>query len=102
VIDSDELGVDRAPIVSEFCCSNAVIKLWSSGSSSAGHAPLWKYWGVSVTNTIGPTMGIEALKYISYPAQVCFWLPFLSQLHLLVSELLGYCVYSLVLCCVNQ
>jgi hypothetical protein len=48
-----------------------VIKLWSNGSSSTGHAPLWKYWGVSVTNTIGPTMGIEALKYISYPAQVC-------------------------------
>jgi hypothetical protein len=48
----------------------AVIKLWSGGSSPAGRAPLSKYWGVSITNTIGPTMGIEALKYISYPAQV--------------------------------
>jgi hypothetical protein len=57
----------------------AVIKLWSGGSSSTGHAPLWKYSGVSVTNTIGPTMGIEALKYISYPAQVCSIFPFLSQ-----------------------
>ncbi|AQK82433.1 UDP-galactose/UDP-glucose transporter 3 [Zea mays] len=47
-----------------------MIKLWSGGSSSDGRAPLSKYWGVSVTNTIGPTMGIEALKYISYPAQV--------------------------------
>ncbi|NP_001353875.1 uncharacterized protein LOC100216918 [Zea mays] len=49
-----------------------MIKLWSSGSgsSSDGRAPLSKYWGVSVTNTIGPTMGIEALKYINYPAQV--------------------------------
>jgi hypothetical protein len=51
-----------------------VIKLWSGGSSSNGSAPIWKYWGVSVTNTIGPTMGIEALKYISYPAQVWFHL----------------------------
>ncbi|AQK82430.1 UDP-galactose/UDP-glucose transporter 3 [Zea mays] len=52
--------------------ASSVIKLWSSGSgsSSDGRAPLSKYWGVSVTNTIGPTMGIEALKYINYPAQV--------------------------------
>jgi hypothetical protein len=38
-------------------------------------------------------MGIEALKYISYPAQVWFRLPFLAQLPLLISELpmmLGY------------
>ncbi|CAL5048464.1 unnamed protein product [Urochloa decumbens] len=53
-----------------FVWSFIMIKLWSGGSSPAGRAPLWKYWGVSVTNTIGPTMGIEALKYISYPAQV--------------------------------
>ncbi|XP_066376311.1 UDP-galactose/UDP-glucose transporter 3-like [Miscanthus floridulus] len=53
-----------------FVWSFIMIKLWSGGSSSDGRAPLWKYWGVSVTNTIGPTMGIEALKYISYPAQV--------------------------------
>uniref|UniRef100_J3MFF9 Sugar phosphate transporter domain-containing protein n=1 Tax=Oryza brachyantha TaxID=4533 RepID=J3MFF9_ORYBR len=53
-----------------FVWSFIMIKLWSSGGSSAGRAPLRKYWGVSITNTIGPTMGIEALKYISYPAQV--------------------------------
>ncbi|CAN6216446.1 unnamed protein product [Urochloa humidicola] len=53
-----------------FVWSFIMIMLWSGGSSSAGRAPLWKYWGVSITNTIGPTMGIEALKYISYPAQV--------------------------------
>ncbi|KAL5661174.1 hypothetical protein ACJX0J_028299, partial [Zea mays] len=55
-----------------FVWSFLMIKLWSSGSgsSSDGRAPLSKYWGVSVTNTIGPTMGIEALKYINYPAQV--------------------------------
>jgi hypothetical protein len=87
------LGVDCPQLVTELFCSNAVIKLWSGGSSSAGRAPLCKYWGVSVTNTIGPTMGIEALKYISYPAQVWFRLPFLAQLPLLISELpmmLGY------------
>ncbi|KAJ7516000.1 hypothetical protein O6H91_22G038500 [Diphasiastrum complanatum] len=33
-------------------------------------APLWSYWSASVTNSIGPACGIEALKYISYPAQV--------------------------------
>ena len=88
VIDSAELGVDRARNISEFVVrTNAVIKLWSGGSSSAGRAPLWKYWGVSVTNTIGPTMGIEALKYISYPAQVWLWLPFPSQLPSLLCEL---------------
>ncbi|XP_051199864.1 UDP-galactose/UDP-glucose transporter 3 [Lolium perenne] len=53
-----------------FVWSFIMIKLWSGGSSPAGRAPLSKYWGVSITNTIGPTMGIEALKYISYPAQV--------------------------------
>nr|ACF82596.1 unknown [Zea mays] len=59
-----------------------MIKLWSSGSgsSSDGRAPLSKYWGVSVTNTIGPTMGIEALKYINYPAQVWFRLLLPSHL----------------------
>lgn len=50
-----------------------VLKLWSRGSSS-GVAPWWSYWSASITNTIGPAMGIEALKYISYPAQA---LPYL-------------------------
>lgn len=47
-----------------------VIKIWSSGNS--GGAPWWSYWSAGITNTIGPAMGIEALKYISYPAQACF------------------------------
>ncbi|KAJ3691928.1 hypothetical protein LUZ60_012278 [Juncus effusus] len=51
-----------------FVWSFIMIKLWSK--QSIGSAPIWKYCGVSITNTIGPTMGIEALKYISYPAQV--------------------------------
>ncbi|RYR25349.1 hypothetical protein Ahy_B02g059045 isoform L [Arachis hypogaea] len=42
--------------------NNTVIKIWSSGSS--GGAPWWSYWGCGITNTIGPAMGIEALKYI--------------------------------------
>ncbi|KAF8687651.1 hypothetical protein HU200_042568 [Digitaria exilis] len=62
--------ISERPLRPSLPSSWLVIKLWSGGSSSAGHAPLWKYWGVSITNTIGPTMGIEALKYISYPAQV--------------------------------
>ncbi|XP_058096570.1 UDP-galactose/UDP-glucose transporter 3 isoform X2 [Magnolia sinica] len=51
-----------------FIWSLIMIKLWS-GSSSGG-APWWSYWSASISNTIGPAMGIEALKYISYPAQV--------------------------------
>ncbi|URE42729.1 solute carrier family 35 member [Musa troglodytarum] len=50
-----------------FVWSLIMIKLWSR--SSSGGAPLWSYWSPSITNTIGPSMGIEALKYISYPAQ---------------------------------
>ncbi|XP_039117448.1 UDP-galactose/UDP-glucose transporter 3-like [Dioscorea cayenensis subsp. rotundata] len=52
-----------------FVWSLIMLKLWSRGSSS-GVAPWWSYWSASITNTIGPAMGIEALKYISYPAQV--------------------------------
>ncbi|XP_010044716.1 UDP-galactose/UDP-glucose transporter 3 isoform X1 [Eucalyptus grandis] len=48
--------------------SYIMIKIWS-GSGSGG-APLWTFWSPGITNTIGPAMGIEALKYISYPAQV--------------------------------
>lgn len=54
---------------------NVVCLLWSFimlkiSRSSSGGAPWWKYWSAGITNTIGPAMGIEALKYISYPAQV--------------------------------
>ncbi|KVH97733.1 UDP-galactose/UDP-glucose transporter 3-like [Cynara cardunculus var. scolymus] len=45
-----------------------MIKLWGHGRG--GRAPWWSYWSAGITNTIGPAMGIEALKYISYPAQV--------------------------------
>ncbi|MFS8031725.1 putative UAA transporter [Helianthus anomalus] len=45
-----------------------MIKLWPS--KDTGRAPWWSYWSAGITNTIGPAMGIEALKYISYPAQV--------------------------------
>ncbi|CAN6466546.1 unnamed protein product [Victoria cruziana] len=51
-----------------FIWSLMMIKLWSPRSK--GGAPWWSYWSPSITNTIGPAMGIEALKYISYPAQV--------------------------------
>lgn len=45
-----------------------MIKIWGGGNT--GGAPWWSYWSAGITNTIGPAMGIEALKYISYPAQV--------------------------------
>lgn len=45
-----------------------MIKLWGKGKGV--RAPWWSYWSAGITNTIGPAMGIEALKYISYPAQV--------------------------------
>lgn len=48
--------------------SYIMIKIWSR--SSGGGAPWWTFWSAGITNTIGPAMGIEALKYISYPAQV--------------------------------
>ena len=47
----------------------AVINVWSRGNKGGG-APWWSYWSAGITNTIGPAMGIQALKYISYPAQV--------------------------------
>ncbi|GAB2297239.1 UDP-galactose/UDP-glucose transporter 3 [Dionaea muscipula] len=48
--------------------SYMMLKLWSR--SSGDGVPWWSYWSAGITNTIGPAMGIEALKYISYPAQV--------------------------------
>eukprot|EP01018_Ginkgo_biloba_P008348 Gb_11064 [translate_table: standard] len=48
--------------------SYIMINLWSTKSS--GRAPLLKYWSPSISNTVGPALGIVALKYISYPAQV--------------------------------
>lgn len=52
-----------------------MIKLWSNGGGGGG-APWWTFWSAGITNTIGPAMGIEALKYISYPAQVIYFFPF--------------------------
>ncbi|XP_058102039.1 UDP-galactose/UDP-glucose transporter 3-like [Magnolia sinica] len=49
-----------------FLWSLIMIKLWSRSTRGA---PWWSYWSASITNTIGPAMGIEALKYISYPTQ---------------------------------
>lgn len=58
---------------------NVVCLIWSlimlliwprKRGSAGGGAPWWSYWSAGITNTIGPAMGIVALKYISYPAQV--------------------------------
>ena len=62
--------IDNRAQFSFFGAYSTVIKLWSR--SSSGGAPWWSYWSAGITNTIGPTMGIEALKYISYPAQACY------------------------------
>uniref|UniRef100_A0A2P2L0A9 UDP-galactose/UDP-glucose transporter 3 isoform X2 n=1 Tax=Rhizophora mucronata TaxID=61149 RepID=A0A2P2L0A9_RHIMU len=51
--------------------SYIMIKIWSRSGGGRGGAPWWTYWSAGITNTIGPAMGIEALKYISYPAQAC-------------------------------
>ncbi|KAH7570133.1 hypothetical protein JRO89_XS05G0050300 [Xanthoceras sorbifolium] len=64
--------------------SYIMIKLWSR---SAAGAPWWTYWSAGITNTIGPTMGIEALKYISYPAQATCNSDLLDFLVLLLLEL---------------
>ncbi|KAJ6395187.1 hypothetical protein OIU77_020448 [Salix suchowensis] len=54
-----------------FIWSYIMLKIWSTGGGrGGGGAPWWSYWSPGITNTIGPAMGIEALKYISYPAQV--------------------------------
>ena len=37
----------------------------------AVYAPMLSYWKPSISNSIGPALGSEALKNISYPAQVC-------------------------------
>ncbi|KAI5084129.1 hypothetical protein GOP47_0000298 [Adiantum capillus-veneris] len=55
---------------------NVVCLVWSYlmigilTKKSNNQAPLWMYWSPSLTNSIGPACGIQALKYISYPAQV--------------------------------
>lgn len=51
-----------------FFWSLLMIAIWTKRSDH--QAPLWLYWGPSITNSIGPACGIQALKYISYPAQV--------------------------------
>ncbi|OVA13321.1 UAA transporter [Macleaya cordata] len=65
-----------------------MLKLWS-GTSSGG-APWWSYWSAGITNSIGPAMGIEALKYISYPAQVL-----ISKLDFHAVMLMGTLVYGI-------
>ncbi|KAD3642228.1 hypothetical protein E3N88_31452 [Mikania micrantha] len=61
-------GLSLPPEAVMATVESAVIKLWPSNDT--GRAPWWSYWSAGITNTIGPAMGIEALKYISYPAQV--------------------------------
>lgn len=41
----------------------------SSGHQHGPTPPFTAYWRAAITNCIGPACGLEALKYISYPAQ---------------------------------
>lgn len=73
--------------------------LWSR---SSGGAPWWTYWSAGITNTIGPAMGIEALKYISYPAQAS--LLFLFVDYWFISHYVICCLlrqYLRFCCCVQ-
>ncbi|OWM89571.1 hypothetical protein CDL15_Pgr024319 [Punica granatum] len=71
--------------------SYIMIKMWSR---SSGGAPWWTYWSAGITNTIGPAMGIEALKYISYPAQA--WLYVLAKSSKMIPVMLmGTLVYGI-------
>lgn len=84
--------------VNGVCCDCfVVLRIWSDGGN--GGAPWWSYWSAGITNTIGPAMGIEALKYISYPAQVSsvfrVLLVFLLSLHYLALSCMSrYPIYS--------
>jgi len=38
-------------------------------------APITAYWLPGLTNSVGPALGFQALKNISYPAQASFGMP---------------------------
>lgn len=46
-----------------------VLQLWPNKKGT--QAPVTAFWSSSISNAVGPACGIVALKYISYPAQVC-------------------------------
>jgi len=56
-----------------FLWAGLLLLLAGGGSKEGrrGMPPVWAYWKPGVTNSIGPACGFEALKNISYPAQVC-------------------------------
>lgn len=47
-----------------------LLRFFDRGGKEAGYPPPTAYWKAAITNCIGPACGFEALKYISYPAQV--------------------------------
>lgn len=48
---------------------SALWLLLLGGFAPAG-APVWMYWKAAISNTVGPALGIAALRNINYPAQV--------------------------------
>eukprot|EP00270_Netrium_digitus_P010905 TRINITY_DN341_c0_g1_i4.p1 TRINITY_DN341_c0_g1~~TRINITY_DN341_c0_g1_i4.p1 ORF type:complete len:357 (+),score=3.43 TRINITY_DN341_c0_g1_i4:166-1236(+) len=51
-----------------FFWGSVLSSLWTQEKDK--QPPLWVYWSPSVSNSVGPALGLIALKYISYPAQV--------------------------------
>ena len=47
-----------------------LIQIFGGPAKGQLYAPVTAYWKVGLTNSVGPALGIEALKNISYPAQV--------------------------------
>jgi len=50
-------------------CAVAVFALWLKSSPVAPVAPVYKYFGVSLSNVIATFCQYEALKYVSFPLQ---------------------------------
>ncbi len=53
-----------------FLWAGLLLLVFGSGKRSAKLPPFWAYWKPGVTNSIGPACGFQALKNISYAAQV--------------------------------
>ena len=47
-----------------------LVLVTSKKDTTSKMPPIWRYWKAAITNSIGPACGFEALKNISYPAQV--------------------------------
>ncbi|PSC72711.1 UDP-galactose UDP-glucose transporter 3 isoform A [Micractinium conductrix] len=53
-----------------FAWAALLVALFDKREPGAEYPPFTAYWKPAVTNCVGPACGLQALKYISYPAQV--------------------------------